>query len=66
MLSLSFSCDSFMISVLLPFMSFMVSDFDIDDNQVGRYAGYLVGSFMLGQLLFSYFWGRISDIWARR
>lgn len=57
-----------MATVLLPFLSFMISDFNVAPNQdeIGRYSGYLVGSFMLGQLIFSYVWGTISDRLGRR
>jgi MFS family permease len=46
----------------------MVSDFKVSpiDEEVGKYSGYLVASFMLGQFIFSYFWGSLSDIIGRR
>ncbi|KAJ3213648.1 hypothetical protein HK099_007263 [Clydaea vesicula] len=44
----------------------MVKDFQFEENEIGRYSGYLLSSFMFGQLLFSFFWGKLSDIIGRR
>lgn len=57
-----------MASVLMPFLSFMIGDFHIapDVEDIGTYSGYLVSSFMLGQLLFSFVWGILSDKYGRR
>jgi MFS family permease len=46
----------------------MISDFGVapTEDDVGEYAGYLVASFMLGQLLCSFLWGCLSDRYGRR
>ncbi|KAI8892351.1 major facilitator superfamily domain-containing protein [Globomyces pollinis-pini] len=61
-------CNTFMNTVLLPFLSFMIDDFHVAPNHddIGTYSGYLVASFMLGQLIFSYSWGLASDRLGRR
>ncbi|OAJ36455.1 hypothetical protein BDEG_20626 [Batrachochytrium dendrobatidis JEL423] len=61
-------CNTFMASMLLPFLSFMVSDFGIapTPKDIGKYSGYLVSSYMVGQFLFSYRWGYMSDVYGRR
>ncbi|KAI8924320.1 major facilitator superfamily domain-containing protein [Entophlyctis helioformis] len=66
--SVGMFCNSFIATVLLPFLTFMVSDFQIADRpeDIGRYSGYLVSSFMVGQLLSSYLWGLASDCYGRK
>ncbi|KAL2915005.1 hypothetical protein HK105_205549 [Polyrhizophydium stewartii] len=61
-------CNTFMSTMLLPFLTFMVDDFDIAPRpeDIGKYSGYLVSSFMVGQLLFTYSWGYMSDKFGRR
>jgi len=46
----------------------MIDDFKVAPlpEDIGRYSGYLVSSFMFGQLLFSYGWGYLSDRYGRR
>ncbi|KAI9203836.1 major facilitator superfamily domain-containing protein [Polychytrium aggregatum] len=61
-------CNSFVTTVLLPFVTFMVEDFGVAkrEEDIGRLSGYIVASYMLGQLFCSYPWGRLSDTWGRR
>ncbi len=61
-------CNTFMMTVLLPFLTFMIDDFKVAPlpEDIGRFSGYLVSSFMFGQLLFSYGWGYLSDRYGRR
>ena len=61
-------CNTFMMTSLMPFLTFLVDDFHVapTEDDIGRYSGYLVSSFMLGQLVFSYFWGLLSDRLGRR
>ncbi|KAI8923589.1 major facilitator superfamily domain-containing protein [Entophlyctis helioformis] len=61
-------CNTFMGTMLLPFLTFMVDDFHIapKPENIGTYSGYLVSSFMIGQAIFSYPWGHWSDVWGRR
>lgn len=65
-LSLILFCNSFINSILLPFVPFMVADFGFSNEVVGRYSGLLLSSFMLGPVLFSYAWGKASDKYGRR
>jgi len=55
-------------TVLMPFLTFLIDDFDVapTPEDIGTYSGYMVSSFMLGQLLFSYIWGNVSDRYGRR
>eukprot|EP01113_Clastostelium_recurvatum_P018241 TRINITY_DN2151_c0_g1_i6.p1 TRINITY_DN2151_c0_g1~~TRINITY_DN2151_c0_g1_i6.p1 ORF type:complete len:574 (-),score=120.49 TRINITY_DN2151_c0_g1_i6:28-1749(-) len=60
--------ESFVASVLFPFVSFMVRDFGVaeDDESIGYYAGYLASAFFFGQFVSSFFWGWLSDRVGRR
>ena len=61
-------CNTFMMTTLMPFLTFLIDDLHVapTPEDIGRYSGYLVSSFMLGQLLFSYYWGYLSDTHGRR
>ena len=61
-------CNTFMMTSLMPFLTFLVDDLHVapTEDDIGRYSGYLVSSFMMGQLLFSYIWGYLSDKFGRR
>ena len=61
-------CNTFMMTSLLPFLTFLIDDFKVapTPDDIGQYSGYLVAAFMLGQLLFSYSWGVLSDVYGRR
>eukprot|EP01006_Ploeotia_vitrea_P016733 TRINITY_DN47579_c0_g1_i1.p1 TRINITY_DN47579_c0_g1~~TRINITY_DN47579_c0_g1_i1.p1 ORF type:complete len:554 (-),score=235.31 TRINITY_DN47579_c0_g1_i1:40-1701(-) len=56
------------VTVLFPFVYFMVRDFQMTDNdqEIGYYAGYIASAFMLGRVLSSFMWGSISDRHGRR
>lgn len=59
-------CNAIINTILLPFIAFMLHDFGFTDVEIGKYSGYLISSFMLGQLMFSYLWGHLSDRFGRR
>ncbi|RKP04172.1 hypothetical protein CXG81DRAFT_4176, partial [Caulochytrium protostelioides] len=67
-ISLILFVNAFMTSVILPFIAFMVSDFGVAENpdEVSRWSGWLMSSYMFGQMLASYFWGSLSDRIGRR
>jgi MFS family permease len=54
------------ITVLFPFLIFLVEDFGISGSQVGVYAGLLAASFCSAQFCSSYMWGKISDSYGRK
>ncbi|XP_024518312.1 protein ZINC INDUCED FACILITATOR-LIKE 1 [Selaginella moellendorffii] len=56
------------ISVLYPFVYFMVKDFHVakSDEDIGYYAGWLGSSFMAGRAVTGLFWGRIADKYGRK
>jgi len=54
--------EAFQVSVLFPFLPFMVASFStVDPEDVGFYSGLLAAAFVLGQLISSYPWGMLSD-----
>ncbi|CAM9273108.1 unnamed protein product [Choristocarpus tenellus] len=59
---------SFALSSLFPYVGYMVQDIGIarSKDEAGFYAGYVASAFMLGRFLFSYFWGRFSDMHGRK
>eukprot|EP00292_Cryptomonas_paramecium_P023125 CAMPEP_0113672034 /NCGR_PEP_ID=MMETSP0038_2-20120614/6033_1 /TAXON_ID=2898 /ORGANISM="Cryptomonas paramecium" /LENGTH=187 /DNA_ID=CAMNT_0000588247 /DNA_START=108 /DNA_END=667 /DNA_ORIENTATION=- /assembly_acc=CAM_ASM_000170 len=46
---------------LFPFVPFMVRTFDVDEENVGLYSGWIASSFMIGQLMTAFLWGWLSD-----
>ncbi|KAJ1555812.1 hypothetical protein HK405_012558 [Cladochytrium tenue] len=59
--------NSFNTTVLIPFIPFMVEDWGVaDPNDVGRYSGFVVASYMLGQMLCSYPIGLAADAFGRK
>eukprot|EP01135_Chromosphaera_perkinsii_P011782 Nk52_evm28s2496 gene=Nk52_evmTU28s2496 len=60
--------ESLSITLLFPFIAFMVRDFHISDEEtdIGYYAGWVSGSFTFCQFISSPFWGYVSDHWGRR
>tara|TARA_B110000003_G_scaffold276374_1_gene322500 strand:- start:19634 stop:20971 length:1338 start_codon:yes stop_codon:yes gene_type:complete len=44
-----------------PFLPFMIKSFGINEEDVGRYSGLILSSFMLGQFISNYIWGLISE-----
>ncbi|KAJ3411113.1 hypothetical protein HDV05_002722 [Chytridiales sp. JEL 0842] len=55
------------MTVLFPFVYFMVRDFGMaDEKDIGFYVGFIASSFSLAQFLTSIFWGWTSDKIGRR
>jgi MFS family permease len=44
-----------------PFLPFMIQSFGINEQDVGRYSGLILSSFMFGQFISNYIWGLISE-----
>jgi len=46
----------------------MVRDFHITNNltEIGYYSGFVTAAYFIGELLFSYLWGALSDRYGRR
>ncbi|KAL4203409.1 hypothetical protein AMTRI_Chr01g127770 [Amborella trichopoda] len=61
-------CSSLPISLLFPFLYFMVRDFHITEQveDIGFYAGFVGSSFMVGRFLTSYLWGMAADRYGRK
>ncbi|KAJ3095020.1 hypothetical protein HDU97_007351 [Phlyctochytrium planicorne] len=61
-------CNSFNTTVLLPFVAFMVEDFGVakSPEDVGKFSGFMLASYMAGQMIFSYPWGVAADVWGRK
>jgi MFS family permease len=60
--------NNFSMFVIFPFLPFMVSGFfpDLEDRQLGYYAGYLASAFHLGALPSGIVWGSLADRIGRR
>eukprot|EP01084_Bolivina_argentea_P066906 121966_1 len=58
--------EGYQINVILPFVVFMIRDFDISEENVGFMVGALTASFMFCQFICSFAWGWYSDIYGRR
>jgi len=55
------------LTILFPFVYFMVRDFDIgNDENIGVYVGLLASSYAAAQCVVSVPWGRLSDYIGRR
>jgi MFS family permease len=55
------------MTILFPFIYFMVRDFGIaDEKETGYYVGFIASSFSFAQFLTSVFWGWTSDRIGRR
>ncbi|KAI9324081.1 major facilitator superfamily domain-containing protein [Zopfochytrium polystomum] len=60
-------CNSFNTTVLIPFVPFMVEDWGIGNrDEVGKYSGFILASYMFGQMIFSYPIGLAADIVGRK
>ncbi|CDH55440.1 member of major facilitator superfamilymultidrug-dha1 sub-family [Lichtheimia corymbifera JMRC:FSU:9682] len=54
-------------TVILPFIIFMIRDFDItEEKNVGYYAGMITSAFAMAQLMTGISWGMLSDRIGRR
>eukprot|EP01084_Bolivina_argentea_P257346 433567_1 len=58
--------EGYQLNTILPFVVFMIRDFNFSEPSVGLYAGLLTATFALCQFLSSYFWGWFSDYYGRR
>ncbi|KAL6072749.1 MFS domain-containing protein [Balamuthia mandrillaris] len=60
--------ESFAITMIFPFVPFMVADFHLteDTKEVPFYVGWIASSFFLAQFASSFFWGWLSDNIGRR
>lgn len=58
--------ESFLATLILPFVAFMVADWIDNKDEVAVYSGYMLSAFMFGQLLGSTPWGILSDRIGRR
>ena len=54
------------VTMLFPFVGYMVYDFGIVTSKdlVGKYAGYISSMYVLGQLFTGALWGSLSDRWV--
>ncbi|KAJ3223538.1 hypothetical protein HDU81_009132 [Chytriomyces hyalinus] len=60
-------CEPVSMTILFPFIYFMVRDFGLaSDKEVGYYVGFIASSFSLAQFLTSLLWGWLSDRIGRR
>eukprot|EP01029_Cantina_marsupialis_P011594 TRINITY_DN2581_c0_g4_i1.p1 TRINITY_DN2581_c0_g4~~TRINITY_DN2581_c0_g4_i1.p1 ORF type:complete len:572 (+),score=197.82 TRINITY_DN2581_c0_g4_i1:87-1802(+) len=58
---------AFQITMLFPFVVFMVESFSISSESTkGFWVGLLNSVFCLGQFLASYHWGKAADKWGRK
>ncbi|KAI8614029.1 major facilitator superfamily domain-containing protein [Chytriomyces sp. MP71] len=66
-LSFVIFCEPLSLTILFPFIYFMVRDFGLSsDKEVGFYVGFIASAFSLAQFLTSLGWGWISDRTGRR
>jgi MFS family permease len=54
------------MTVLFPFIYYMVRDFGYPQDDVGYYVGWIASSFSLSQFFTAYLWGYLSDKIGRR
>jgi MFS family permease len=57
---------SLVVTILFPFMAFMVEDMGYTGHRLGYYVGGLAASFCAAQFCSSVFWGMISDRYGRK
>ena len=58
--------EAFNVTILFPFVAFMVRDFGFAEESVGTYSGLLAASFCAAQFMSSVLWGRASDRYGRK
>eukprot|EP01040_Poterioochromonas_malhamensis_P013269 gene13269-14574_t len=63
MVQLAEACN---VTVLFPFMAFMVEDMGYTGSRLGYYVGGLAGAFCAAQFCSSVLWGMISDRYGRK
>eukprot|EP00126_Sphaerothecum_destruens_P009945 Sdes_comp20638_c0_seq1m15806 len=63
-----FFAESMSITILYPFVAFMVKDFHVSQNEqdLGYYAGLIESAFFICQCISNPFWGSLSDKIGRR
>lgn len=54
------------LTILFPFVYFLVKDFGIETINIGYYVGYIASAFGIAQFLTSMWWGALSDRIGRR
>ena len=61
-------CDSLSYTSLMPYITFMISDFNLTENptEYGYYVGLVASAYFLSQFISSFFWGTISDSIGRK
>ncbi|XP_065902788.1 uncharacterized protein [Dysidea avara] len=59
---------SLSITLIYPYLPFMVKFLlpDIEDRNIGRYAGFLASSMYFGRFCGSYFWGWVADARSKK
>ncbi|CAM9541572.1 unnamed protein product, partial [Chrysoparadoxa australica] len=67
-LSLALFAAGTSLTSLFPYVAFLVLHLGETrhKNEAGYYAGFISGSFMLGRVATSYFWGAFSDRFGRK
>eukprot|EP00698_Gefionella_okellyi_P015467 TRINITY_DN4368_c0_g3_i1.p1 TRINITY_DN4368_c0_g3~~TRINITY_DN4368_c0_g3_i1.p1 ORF type:complete len:651 (-),score=140.30 TRINITY_DN4368_c0_g3_i1:2729-4681(-) len=59
--------EAFSLTMLFPYMQFMVRDFmNTNAAETGYYSGFLASSFSIAQFVSSFFWGWFSDRFGRK
>ncbi|KAJ3415819.1 hypothetical protein HDV05_004092 [Chytridiales sp. JEL 0842] len=59
--------NSYLTTTIIPFVPFLIEEyFHFPKQDVGRFSGLILASYMCGQMLFSYPVGLLSDIVGRR
>ena len=58
--------EAYQITMLYPFVVFMIRDFGTSEHSVGMYSGLLSGSFCIAQFCSSFGWGWFSDVHGRK
>ncbi|KAJ3275855.1 hypothetical protein HDV01_006721 [Terramyces sp. JEL0728] len=66
-LCLTILAEPISLTILFPFVYFMVKDFNLSkEEDIGYYVGFLGSSFCFAQFLTASFWGYLSDRFGRR
>lgn len=54
------------MTMLFPFVYFMVKDFGVEESEIGYCVGFIASAFSCAQFVTAYFWGKLSDKYGRR